>query len=145
MPGRLKPRAEDQEDLVVLSSLLQDSILKVQDMSYLPSSNRFAAVVSRFIWEGEGAQRHRTHARVRSGLHFETVRAARAKDVPFLEKDQILELLAIEHGPGENIDHINLIFAGGGQVRLDVETIDVHLSDMGMAWMTRNKPQHPDT
>lgn len=145
MSGQLKLRAEDKDDLVVLSSLLQDSVLKIQDMSYLPSSNRFAVVVNRFVWEGEGENRVRTHARVRAGLHFEMVRAAKAKDVPFLEKNQVLELLAIEFRPGEKEDQIDLIFAGGSQVRLDVEAIDVHLCDMGMAWVTKNKPEHPDT
>jgi len=145
MSGTLKLKAEDKDDLVVLSSLLQDSVLKVQEMSYLPSANRFAAVFNRFIWEGEGEKRKRTHARVRSGLHFDTVRAVKAKNVPFLEKDHVLELLAIEHSAGETQDHILLTFAGGGQVRLDVEAIDVQLCDMGMAWVTKNKPAHPDT
>ena len=42
--------ALDEEDLAVLSSLLQDAVLRVADMAYLPKQRRFAAALNRFEW-----------------------------------------------------------------------------------------------
>jgi hypothetical protein len=37
-----------------------------------------------------------------------------------------------------------LYFAGDVIVQLDVECIEAEMRDLGPAWRTRNKPQHPD-
>ena len=47
----LKLIALDEEDLAVVSSLLQDAVVRVTDMTYLPAQKRFAAIVNRFVWE----------------------------------------------------------------------------------------------
>ena len=47
----LKLIALDEEDLAVVSSLLQDAVLRVADMTYVPAQKRFAAVLNRFDWE----------------------------------------------------------------------------------------------
>ena len=48
---QLKLIALDEEDLSVVSSHLQDAVMRVSDMAYLPSQQRFAAIVNRFDWE----------------------------------------------------------------------------------------------
>ena len=48
---QLKLLALDEEDLIVVSSHLQDAVMRVGDMAYLPSQQRFAAIVNRFDWE----------------------------------------------------------------------------------------------
>ncbi len=59
-------------------------------------------------------------------------------------KDAVLDLLAIrfeKQGEGpEGV--IELVLAGGGVVRLDVECIEAQLADVGGAWETKSKPQH---
>ena len=53
-PAAMKPLkliALDEEDLAVVSSHLQDAVVRVGDMAYLPSKKRFAAVLNRFDWE----------------------------------------------------------------------------------------------
>jgi hypothetical protein len=47
---QLKLIALDEEDLAVVSSLLQDAVLRVADMTYVPGQKRFA-VLNRFDWE----------------------------------------------------------------------------------------------
>ena len=39
---------------------------------------------------------------------------------------------------------IELRFAGGGTVRLEVECIEVRLEDLGAAWAAAAKPEHED-
>jgi hypothetical protein len=44
----LKLLALDEEDLQVVSSHLQDAVVRVGDMAYVPSQKRFAAILNRF-------------------------------------------------------------------------------------------------
>ena len=37
---------------------------------------------------------------------------------------------------------IDLTFAGGGTVRLDVEVLEARLADLGAAWAAKQKPEH---
>ena len=46
----LKLIALDAEDLKVISAHLQDAVLKVGDMAFVPRERRFAAVLNRFDW-----------------------------------------------------------------------------------------------
>ena len=46
----LKLIALDAEDLGVISAHLQDAVLRVGDMVYLPNEKRFVAMANRFDW-----------------------------------------------------------------------------------------------
>ena len=46
----LKLIALDAEDLGVISAHLQDAVLRVGDMVYLPNEKRFVALANRFDW-----------------------------------------------------------------------------------------------
>ena len=47
----LKLRAEDGEDIAVLSAVLQDALVAVGEMAWLPDEHRFVLVANRFRWE----------------------------------------------------------------------------------------------
>ena len=47
----LKLVALDPEDLAIVSAHLQDAIVRVGDLAYLPKERRFALVARRFDWE----------------------------------------------------------------------------------------------
>ena len=51
MSGPLKLRAMDDEDLGVVSAFLQDAIVPLAEMEFVPGEKRFALVASRFRWE----------------------------------------------------------------------------------------------
>ncbi len=144
----LKLVALDEEDLEVISTHLQDAVVRVADMVYLPGDKRFVVVVNRFDWEGagkDGKARKKKYQRRRSGLHFEHVLGAQVQNIRQDAKDIVLELLAIQFEAGETppAGHITLFFAAGAVVKLDVDCIEVALSDMGPAWQTGCKPEHP--
>jgi hypothetical protein len=138
----LRLSAEDAADLEVISTCLQDAVTHVRDLAFLPHARRFAMVVNRFRWEEEVAHRDK-HERARAGLHFENVGAARARNISQDRPDGVLNLLAIR------FDELNapsgivtLTFSGGGEIRLEVEALDAHLSDLGLVWETPNLPDH---
>ncbi|MBS7539181.1 DUF2948 family protein [Ancylobacter lacus] len=49
--GGLKLIALDVEDLAVISAHLQDAVVRVGDMAFLPREHRFALLTNRFDWE----------------------------------------------------------------------------------------------
>jgi hypothetical protein len=136
----LKLIALDTEDLAVLSAHLQDAVLKVGDMAWLPLEHRFALVANRFDWEGavSGLRRRR-----RTGLSFSRVMAARVTGFDLSRKDTVLSLLAVTFRETESPSGaIDLVFSGGAAVRLEVECLEGQMSDLGPAWETAGCPAH---
>jgi len=137
----LKLYAFDAEDLAVLSAHLQDAVLKANDIAYLARERRFALVCNRFDWtaaEAGECQRRRT------GLRVERVTAVKARAVPKGE-DTVLELLAIHFEPegGESPGGtMELVFAGGGAIRLSVECVEAAMDDLGPMWAGVATPKH---
>ncbi len=140
----LKLAALDADDLQIVSAHMQDAVLKVGDMSWMPSKARFALVANRFDWpsarRGAGAR----PPRARPGVHFERVLAVKSRNIRQQAKDGVLSLLAITFHPGAEPPGgaIELIFSGDGAIRLEVECIEAWLEDLGMMWEASGTPTH---
>jgi hypothetical protein len=39
-------------------------------------------------------------------------------------------------------NHLNLIFAGGGVIQLEIEALAFYAHDLGTAWPTQWRPEH---
>jgi hypothetical protein len=143
---RLRLAAIDEEDLAVLSAYVQDAVLKVGDMVYLPKERRFAMGMNRFGWEkvAEKARDGRQpYERRRAALTFDRVSGVRTTGIDRRRIDAVLELLTVTfEGTDAPAGRITLVFAGGGAVEIDVEVIEARLADLGSAWATRARPQH---
>jgi hypothetical protein len=139
----LKLKALDAEDLQVISAALQDSLVAVRDIAWVPEEKRFVLVANRFRWEAlpdaEGSW-----SRCHSILGFAEVSAVRHADMPLSEPDRILGLLAIE---SEDVEGggtiIRLRFADGRMIRLEAPRLLCHVEDVGEPWPTRFRPDHP--
>lgn len=137
--------AEDAEDLEIISARLQDAVGRIKDFVYLPKKRRFAAVLNRFKWEREMLRGERGDARVRSGLFFDGVLAARSRNLKLGAPDAVISLLAISFcakSAGETAGTIELQFSGGGVIRLEVECIEAGLQDISDEWAARGRPAH---
>jgi hypothetical protein len=135
----LKLRAEDSEDLSILSAALQDAAVPVADMRYFAEERRFILAVSRYRWETDrGSKFGSTGERVASAVVFDKVNKVRRKGFDPNARVRILELLAMEAGEG----HIDLLFAGDATIRLEIETIVCRLDDFGAPWATIFRPGH---
>jgi hypothetical protein len=145
-PDRLRLAAVDDEDLAVLSAHVQDAVLKVGDLIYLPSEKRFALAMNRFSWEKANAVTGRKRdgfERRRTALTFDRVTAVRATGVDRGRPETVLELLALSFAVTDAPSGVvTLVFAGGGAVELSVEVIEARLADLGPAWGTTSKPSH---
>lgn len=133
--------AEDGEDLTILSARLQDAVAKLGDFAWLPQQRRFAGVVNRLKWEEGGKER------VRAGLHFDGVLAVKSLNVKLGAKEAVVSILAVTFTPAAVEDPagvIEIVLAGGGAIRLEVECIDAVLADMTQPWAAIAKPDHGD-
>lgn len=140
----LKLIALDEEDLAVVSSHLQDAVVHVGDLAYLPSQKRFAAVFNRFDWEKAGERGANEYRRRRTALRFDRVFGAQLRNLKQGRSDRILSLLAVHFEPDDPPGgHVTLTFSGDASIQLKVECIEAELTDLGPEWRTRFKPEHP--
>jgi hypothetical protein len=141
-PDFLKLAAVDEEDLAVVSAYVQDAVLKVGDMVYLPKERRFALAMNRFIWEKLDGERHGFERR-RAALTFDRVERVKTTGIDRNRTDAVLELLAVRFLPtSAPAGAVELTFAGGAAVRIEVEVIEARLADLGAAWSTSVAPHH---
>jgi hypothetical protein len=131
----------DAEDLACLSALLQDALVRVGDLAFLPEKRRFAFVGSRYDWSGEADGRRE---RCCSGVHFDSVRRVRQRGVARDRPDAFLELLAVTFEPNNEPPGgvVSLIFAGGAAISLEVECVEARLADLGPRWGVKACPTH---
>ena len=135
----LKLLALDGEDLEVISATTQDAVVRVGDMGFAKADRRFALLMNRFAWEEGG----KTRQRKRAALDFGRVTDVKVQGIDTNAVDGVLELLAIRYTMTDDpVGTIDLDFAGGGTIRLDVECIEVRLQDLGAAWAAKATPDH---
>jgi hypothetical protein len=140
----LKLIAVDNDDLAVVSTHLQDAVVKVADIHWRPAERRLVMLLNRFDWEeaqGNGPQFHRR----RTGLRFERVKSCQCRHVKPHDKDAVLNLLAVDFAANDApAGAVTLTFSGDVALRLEVECLEVELADLGPAWETMLRPVHPD-
>lgn len=137
--------ALDAEDLAILSAHVQDAVLRVQDINWLPSEGHFVLAMNRFVWEkaAGGSWRKREFERRRSALHLARVERVQSVGIDRKAGDAVLSLLAIRFEPTDSPSgDVVLDFAGGAAIRLGVEVLEAKLTDLGPAWGTPLAPRH---
>jgi hypothetical protein len=136
--------ALDKDDLEVVSTHLQDAEVKIADVHWRPQEKRLVLALDRFDWVAAVAPRPETR-RCRSALRFDRVLACKCKHVDPAGKDGVLNLLAVEFEETEPpAGVVVLIFSGGPVLRLEVECLEVELTDLGPSWITVACPAHAE-
>ncbi|MFN4040143.1 MAG: DUF2948 family protein [Brevundimonas sp.] len=134
---RLRLLAEDAADLQIISAALQDAILRPVDIKWERSARTLTLALSRFCWECGGT-------RVMAAMQFGDVQGVQSRRLP-RQPDTALELLAIDFEPGEAPGgRVLLMFAGGGDLKIDVECLDAVLADLSDPWPAKVEPAHDD-
>ena len=153
MTKRLKLAAETVEDLRVLNAVIQDGLVRACDMVFVAEARRFVMVFNRFRWEKLNREvglfrfRRPSYERVRSGLHVDDVLSVQTQNMPAKDSEEILVLLDVAWDGPTNVDEsrngtLTFTFSGNISIALTVELINVHMSDLGDPWETKNRPDH---
>ncbi|PZR37228.1 DUF2948 family protein [Caulobacter segnis] len=141
----LRLLAHDPEDLAVLSAALQDAIAKIGDIRWDAQSRTLTIACNRFRWEALG-KRAKAGERVRSALQFGDVAGVQARNLRRDAKGAVVELLSIGFEPAQEAPAgvVTLTFAGGGDMRVSVDCLDVALADVSDPWITPRTPGHAE-
>ncbi|MEL6643332.1 MAG: DUF2948 family protein [Pseudomonadota bacterium] len=145
----LRLRAFDVEDLQVVSSVTQDSIFPISEMTWRRRERRFAILLNRFRWEDAAVaeQRRTPYERVQSVLTIEDVLHVATQGIDRSESETVLSLLSIAFTPGDDgTGRLTLTLAGDGAIGIDVEALEVTLADVTRPYLARSDkaPTHPD-
>lgn len=141
-PKPLRLLAQDAEDLGVMSAALQDAVAKIGDIRWDAQARTLTIACNRFRWEGAGKKGER----VRSALQFGDVSGVQARNLRRDAKGAIVSLMSIGFEPAEEAPAglVVLTFAGGGDMRVSVDCLDVALADVSDPWSTPRTPGHAD-
>lgn len=141
--------AQEADDLPPLAALVQDAVFPITEMTWSRRQHRFALLLNRFRWEDRAAAEKagRPYERVRSLLVFDNVLAVRSQGIDRSDADTILSLLSVTFTPGaEGAGRIELVLAGDGAVALEVEALEVTLTDVSRPYIAPSGkvPHHGD-
>ena len=146
-PLRLK--AQDGDDLLAISAVLQDAVLPVSEMQWQRGERRFGLLANRFRWEDADAAHaaRRSVERVQAVVVFDDVVGVRTSGIDLGEKDQVISVLNVSFEPAEEgAGRILMTLAGDGAIALDVECVEVTLADVTRPYKAPSGkvPQHPE-
>lgn len=149
----LRLRAEDADDLTVISTLVQDAVFAASEMAWQSKARRFAVLLNRFRWEDRAAaeKRGRPYERVQSVLLIEEAVRVASQGAPrggadaVSGADTVLSLLSMRFEPGEDgTGRVVLTLAGDGAIAVDVECLNVTLNDVTRPYVapSGSVPEH---
>ena len=140
-PAPLKLLAQDADDLAVVSAALQDAVAKIGDIRWDAQGRTLTLACNRFRWESGDKKGQR----IRSALQLGDVTGVQARKLRRDAKQAVVELLSVAFEPGEAPGGaVLLTFAGGGDLRVTVDCLDVILADVSQAWSTPRRPGHAE-
>ncbi|HUF55801.1 MAG TPA: DUF2948 family protein [Thermohalobaculum sp.] len=143
----LRLRAEDADDLVILSSLMQDAVVRTGDIRWLGRRRRLVILANRFRWEDaeEARRRRRPFERVRTALTVEGVLGLKAQRLDPARPDAVTAVLALGwQETAEGAGRLTVSLAEGAAIVAEVEMLDVTLVDLTRPWEARSgaMPSH---
>lgn len=143
---QVKIVALEPDELQLVSAYMQDAIIKIGDISYLSDKQKFVLLANRFERENLEGAKPGAGFRIRCGLVFSRVESVRTRKIRQGANDAVLSLLSMEFEAGEAAPQgcVVMMFSGGGEIRLDVECVEVQMEDLGEHWPTKNIPAHDD-
>ncbi len=140
-------KALDADDLKVISTLVQDSVFPITEMTWDRKRRRFALLLNRFRWEEGKRLGDHPPQRAQAVLVIEDVVAVASQGIDLADKDMVLSLLALDWAPDEDgAGRLTLVLAGDGAVAADVECLEVTLQDVTRPYVapSRKVPDHPE-
>lgn len=148
-PAPLALRVQDDQDLLVMSALVQDAVLPMAEISYDRRRRQLALLLNRFRWEDadQARRQKRAYERVRSLLVVSDVMRVQSDGIDRRDTDLVLALLNVEWQPGQDgAGRVLLQFAGDGTLALDVECLNIDLRDVTQPYIAPSgqAPHHPD-
>tara|TARA_B100000214_G_scaffold29756_1_gene19299 strand:- start:1504 stop:1893 length:390 start_codon:yes stop_codon:yes gene_type:complete len=117
--------AQNQDDLRVISALCSESIIKQSEIKFLKENKIFLISLERKNKENKNSKE-----KINSILKFEFIEESKSKNIDQNDKENFLELLAIESYKKQSNYEIILLFSNNAIINLFCEIIDCTLEDI---------------
>lgn len=143
----LRLRAETEDDLAIISSLVQDAVFPASEMQWISDRLVFAVLINRFRWEDKDAAsaQGRGPERVQSLLMVDCATKVQSSGIAQEDKDTVYSLLSISfEAEKEGAGRVVLHLAGEGDISVVVEALEVRLKDVTKPYTAPSKksPSH---
>ena len=125
--------AQNEEDLVIFSTLCQDSIVKISNIKWAKKTKRFNILLTRVCWELNDLSKKKPpyFKRVNSILSFHNVLLVKTRGIQQSNSNMITSLLALNYSfDSYDEQSIDLIFSGNGQISISIECVEAFLKDI---------------
>jgi len=116
--------ARDNEGLKLISAYCFQAKVRRNEIKYLKKNKIFLFFLKRFNRENE-----KNSKKINSVCKFEFVESVKSKNIDQVDKDLILELIAINILKNEDKFEINLIFKNNCCITLSTEIVEATLED----------------
>jgi len=116
--------ARDNEGLKLISAYCFQAKVRRNEIKYLKKNKIFLFFLKRFSRENE-----KNNKKINSVCKFEFVESVKSKNIDQVDKDLILELIAINILKNEDKFEINLIFKNNCCITLSTEVVEATLED----------------
>ena len=117
--------AQNPEDLRVISALCSEAKIRQSQIKFLRSNKVFILPLERENKESLG-----TSQKINSILKFEFIENSKSKNINQDEKENILQLLAIDLFKKDNNFEIVLLFLNNAAITLSAEIVEATLEDV---------------
>jgi len=123
-----KITCQSPEDLPYISALVSEGKIKSSELKYLPKNKIFLFLIERL-----NKEKQESKIKINSIIKFTHIISAKLKNFKFSNKDEIFELLAIDLLKKDHNYDILLLFSGNRFIFLNIEDIDIELTDQIIA------------
>ena len=138
----LKIIAEDEENLNIILTLLQDSIMPVVSIVFDRENKTATLLTNRFCWEIPEDNNENSFYRVHAGLLFHNVEAMHEKNIDQNNKKRILSFLVSQIEKKDDHYHVYLMFSDDACIRFTLSNIKCTLADVDEPWVSESLPTH---
>ena len=129
--------AIDTDELKIVATILQDGLIEVNDVKYLPSIRSFVLMITRFMWEEKIF--NKVNKRTKAVLIFEDVLSVYSKNIDQSDKTKTIALVTFNFYPNKSKNmEIELLFKNDAIIKLETEIIKCKLEDQGKPWLVEN-------
>ncbi len=140
----LSLRCAREQDIKVISSLLQDSLVSNADIYFESTEKTFALIANRFCWERVSSKNFgSSYYRVLSGVNIQNVISVKQKNLIQKKNNEtalFYNLLTIEYDSVSN--EITLVFSQGISVKLNISQLNIFMRDLDEPYPTQQIPDH---
>ena len=140
----LSLRCEKDQDIKVISSLLQDSLVSNADIYFERKDKTFAFIANRFCWEKVSSKNSDfSYYRVLSGVNIQNVISVKQKNLIQKKNNEtalFYNLLTIEYD--SILNEITLIFSQEISVKLNISQLNIFIRDLNEPYPTQQIPDH---